>query len=174
MNTKPDIRKDVLMLTTMGLLIALSIVFRGWLSIMITPQFRLSFDFLPIALIAMKYGPLHAGTAAMMADLIGFWIMPRGAFFPGFTLTAFMMGATYGIFLNKSATRFSLVNISVAAVVVVVFIQWGLETLWLTFIMESPYFVLLAGRIVRTVIMLPLQIITIKMVAELAKRAKLL
>ena len=165
-------KNEVLMLTTVGLLIGLAVVFRGLLGIMVTDAFRLSFEFLPIAIVAIKFGPWKAGTAAMIADLVAFWIFPRGTFFPGFTFTAFLMGAAYGLFLRKNPTK--IINITLAAIIVVVFIQLGLESLWLSIISGVPYPAMVAGRILRTVIMLPLQIVFIKFAAEAAKRIKLI
>ncbi|MCL2573427.1 MAG: folate family ECF transporter S component [Defluviitaleaceae bacterium] len=172
MNTNENGTKtDILMLTTIGLMVAMAVVFRSYLAIMVTPQFRLSFEFLPIAIIAMKYGPWKAGTAYMMVDLIAFWLFPRGIYFPGFTFTAFLAGSAYGFFLYKKPTN--NLNAALAAIAVVVFIQLGLETLWLSIMFGDAYMVLLGGRIIRTVIMLPLQFVVIKLAATGMRVAKL-
>lgn len=169
---KRTLKNDILMLTTIGLLVALAIIFRSLLAITPVPAIRIAFDFLPIALIGMKYGSLHAGAAFMMVDLIAHWIFPRGTFFPGFTITAFMAGLSYGFFLHKKPT--SVLGAVTAATIVVVGIQWGIDTLWLSIIQEVPYTTLFVTRAVRTAIMLPLQIASILIVAQVAKRAKLI
>jgi len=159
------------MITTIGVMIAMAVILRSYLSIMVTPQFRLSFEFIPIVIVAIRYGAWKAGTAYMMVDLIAFWLFPRGIYFPGFTFTAFLAGATYGFFLHKSPT--SNLKTVLAAIVVVVAIQLGLETLWLAIMFEEAYIVLFGGRIIRTIIMLPLQIVAMKIVTSTAKVAKL-
>jgi ECF transporter S component (folate family) len=153
-------------------MIALEIVMTRFLTPTL-PFIRISFGFLPIALVAIKYGPLHAGTAYMMADLIGFWLFPPPfAFFPGFTITAFLAGATYGIFMHKKPGK--LFNICAAVVVVTVILNLGLDSIWLMILHGEAFVGFLPTRLIRTVIMLPLQIVCIKFAAEAAKRAKFL
>ncbi|MCL2350497.1 MAG: folate family ECF transporter S component [Defluviitaleaceae bacterium] len=165
-------REQILMITTIGVLVAIAVLLRSFASIMITPQFRLSFDFLAIALIAIKFGPWKAGTAAMMADLIAFWLFPRGIFFPGFTFTAFLAGSVYGIFMHNRPGNMLYIVISVAIVTIVV--QFGIETIWLMIMFDNAFVALLPARLLRTAVMLPLQILCIKFACEGARAAKLL
>ena len=154
-------------------MIAMEIVLTRFVSFMPTPTIRIGFGFLPIAMIAIKYGPLYAGTAAMMADLIGFWLFPPPfPFFPGFTFTAFLAGVTYGIFLHKKPIN--MLNIIIAVAIVTIIIQGVLDTIWLVIMFGEGFVGLMPTRLVRTAIMLPLQIISIKLVAASAKAAKLI
>ena len=172
MKTETGSRKtDIVMITTIGVMIAMAVILRSYLSIMVTPQFRLSFEFIPIVVVAIRYGAWKAGTAYMMVDLIAFWLFPRGTYFPGFTFTAFLAGAAFGFFLHKDPSN-NLKTV-LAAVVVVVVIQLGLETLWLAIMFGDAYMALFVGRIIRTVIMLPLQIVSIKIITSTARVAKL-
>jgi len=164
---------DIQRLTIIALLVAMEIVLTRFLSFMPMPFARFGFGFLPIAMIAIKFGPLYAGTAAMMADLIGFWLFPPPfPFFPGFTFTAFLAGAVYGIFLhNKEIT---IGRIIAAVVIVTVLINGVLDTIWLMIMFNEGFVGLLPARLVRTAIMLPVQIVTIKLVATSARAAKLI
>lgn len=83
-----------------AMLIAVEIVLSRFLSIP-TPITKISFAFLPVAIIAMLYGPVYAGIAAALADFIGAMLFPTAPFFAGFTLTAFLTGVIYGLFLHK-------------------------------------------------------------------------
>jgi len=83
-----------------ALLIAMEVILTRFLSIQ-TPVVRIGFGFLPIVIVAMLYGPVYAGAAAAMADLLGAMLFPIGPYFPGFTFTAFLIGAVYGLFLYK-------------------------------------------------------------------------
>jgi len=153
---KPNVKR--LVLTAM--LIALEIVFTRFLSIQ-TPIIRISFGFLPIAIIAVLYGSVYAGIGAAIADLIGVTLFPTGAFFPGFTLTAFLTGVTYGVFLyNRSK---NLVNICAAALIVTMVLQLGLDTLWVQILTGKGYIALLPARIIKSLIMAPVQVICIRM-----------
>ena len=155
-------------LAIMALMIAIEIILTRILSIQ-TPTVRISFGFIPIALLAVMYGPLYAGIAAAIADFMGVMLFPVAAFFPGFTLTAFLMGITYGIFLYKHPQK--MTRIFVAVLIVVVVLQLGLDTYWLQIITGQGYLALLPARILRSAIMLPVQIVCIRFVVHtLAER----
>jgi len=172
LNNVKSVKTDVLTLAIVGLLIGLAVVLRAYASIMLTPYARLSFDFVPLAIIAMRFGLVQAGTAAVIIDLVAFVLFPRGPFFPGLTLSAFLTGATYGIFLHKNPTK--LTNIILAAVTVAVFIGLGLNTLWMSMLFNEAYMAMFVGRLVLTAIVLPLQIIILKTIAESLRMVKLL
>ena len=87
-------------LVEISLLIALEVILTRFCSIN-TATLRIGFGFLPIAIIAMMYGPLSAGVAYALGDLLGMMIFPNGSYFPGFTLTAFLTGVIYGLVLYR-------------------------------------------------------------------------
>ena len=91
---------NVRKLVEISLLIALEIILTRFCSIN-TAILRIGFGFLPIAIIGMMYGPVSAGLAYVIGDILGMMIFPSGSFFPGFTLTAALTGAPYGVFLYK-------------------------------------------------------------------------
>lgn len=146
-------------ITYMGLFIALEVILTRFLAIQ-TPIVRISFTFLPIALSAMLFGPLFGGIAAALADLVGMMLFPSGPFFPGFTLTAFLTGATYGLFLYKKPA--TLVQISLAVIVVTVVITLGLDTVWLWLITGQGIWAILPVRIIKALIMAPIQVTVIQ------------
>ena len=73
------------MLVFTGFMIALSVVLSKLVSINIS-FLRIGFGFLPIAVLAMLYGPYVAAIGYGIADLLGAWLFPTGTFFPGFTV----------------------------------------------------------------------------------------
>lgn len=150
-------------LVTIALLIALEIILSRFLSIA-TPIVKIGFNFLPIALIAMLYGPVYAGLSAATADFLGAVLFPIGAYFPGFTLTAFLTGIVYGVFLHKHERN--LARISIAVLMVTVVLNLGLNTLWLQMITGNGYLALFPTRILRCVIIAPIQFICIRLVAS--------
>ena len=143
----------------MALMIAMDIVLTRILSIQ-TPIIRISFGFLPIVITAVLYGPLSAAIVGTLADFTGASIFSIGAPFPGFTFTAFLTGAVYGLFIYKRPG--STFHIVTAVLIVTVILQLGLDTLWVHMITGSSYIALLPPRALRTVIMIPVQIILIK------------
>ena len=108
----------------------------------------------------MLFGPLFGGIAAALADLVGMMLFPSGPFFPGFTLTAFMTGAIYGLFLYKKPA--TLVQISLAVIVVTVVITLGLDTVWLWLITGQGIWAILPVRIIKALIMAPIQVAVIQ------------
>jgi len=158
-----------------ALLIAIQVVLTRFLSIP-TPIVRIDLGFIPIVIIAVLFGPVYAGIAGAMADFIGAMLFPFGPFFPGFTFSAFLIGAAYGLFLYKCDTGFKpgIIRIVLAAFIVTVVLQLGLETLWVSIIsvgnpeseyssLRQAYTALLYVRGVRTAFMLPIQIVLIKL-----------
>lgn len=143
-----------------ALLTALEIILSRFFSIA-TPIVKIGFGFLPIAVIAMLHGPLWAGGAAATGDFLGAILFPIGPYFPGFTLTAGLTGLVYGLLLYnrpKSWTR-----ISCAVLFISLVLHLGLDTLWLEMITGKGYLALLPTRILKSVIMAPMQIILVRL-----------
>lgn len=138
-----------------ALLIALEIILSRFFSIA-TPIVKIGFAFLPLALIAILYGPVYAGIAAALADFLGAVLFPIGAFFPGFTLTAFLTGVTYGLFLYKRPQ--TLPRIICCMLVITLFLHLGLNTFWVWMISGKAIMIILPTRLVQSAIMLPIQV----------------
>ena len=153
-----DKKFDVKKLIQISLLIAIEVILTRFCSIQ-TPIVRIGFGFLPIAIIAMMYGPLSAGIAYAIGDLLGVTLFPAGSFFPGFTLTAFLTGITYGVFLyNKPKTWSRIVG---AVLTVCLVLNLGLDTYWLSILMGKGYLALLPMRIMKAALMIPVQTLII-------------
>lgn len=148
-------------LAVMSLLIALEIVLTRFLAIQ-TPIVRVSFSFIPLALLGMMYGPLYAGIGAAVADIIGAILFPSGAFFPGFTLTAFLTGVVYGLFLYKHEK--SLFRICGAVLVVVLGLSLGLDSMWVQMTTGKAFLALIPVRFVKCLIMAPIQVVMIRFI----------
>jgi len=154
-----------------GMFIAMQIVLTKVLSIE-TPYLRIDFAFIPIALCAMLYGPVKGGISAAVGDVIGVMLFPQFPFFPGFTLSAFLAGALYGLFLYrkpKSAFRFA-----VPVIIILIVKNLGLDTLWVLIITTDSFFELtlleIIGRFIAWMpirlihsLMVPVQIITLSL-----------
>lgn len=158
-NTKMN-QINIKTISYMGMFIALEVILTRFLSIQI-PIVRIGFTFLPIAISAMMFGPLFSGIAAALADIAGMMLFPAGgAYFPGFTLTAFLSGVLYGIILHKKPV--SLVRISLAVIAVTIVANLGLDTLWIWSITGQGILAILPARIIKLLIMAPIQVIMIQ------------
>ena len=130
-------------LTSMALLIALEIVLSRFLSISAWNT-KIGFAFVPVVIAAILLGPLYAGIVGAAADFLGALLFPIGAYFPGFTLTAFLMGLCYGLFLYRNQ---SFPRILGAVAVHQLILSLLLNTLWISLLYGSPYAPLLLSRL---------------------------
>lgn len=137
-----------------GLFISLEIILTRFLSVE-NAIVRISFEFIPIAVSAILFGPVTAGTAAAIADILGMMIFPKGAYFPGFTLSAFVTGFLYGVIFNNR--KVSLVKAFIAAIAVNVVVTLLLNTVWLIYLTQNGAYAILTARAVKCLIFIPIQ-----------------
>ena len=140
-------------LTAMGLLIALEIVLSRFLSINAW-NIKIGLSFLPVAAAGILLGPLEAGIVGALADFLGALLFPIGAYFPGFTLTAFLTGLVYGLFLRGGR---SFWRVAAAVGINQGVLSLLLNTLWISLLYGSPYGPLLATRLVQCAILTAVQ-----------------
>ena len=155
-------------LTSMALLIALEIVLSRFLSISAWNT-KIGFAFVPVVIAAILLGPLYAGIVGALADFLGAILFPIGTYFPGFTLTAFLMGLCYGLFLYRSQ---SFPRILGAVAVHQLVLSLLLNTLWISLLYGSPYMPLLVSRLPQCAILAAVQLVVIPLIARLLPRIR--
>lgn len=155
-------------LTSMALLIALEIVLSRFLSISAWNT-KIGFAFVPVVIAAILLGPLYAGVVGALADFLGAILFPIGTYFPGFTLTAFLMGLCYGLFLYRSQ---SFPRILGAVAVHQLILSLLLNTLWISLLYGSPYMPLLVSRLPQCAILAAVQLVVIPLIARLLPRIR--
>ena len=144
---------------TLALLLALEIVLSRFLSIS-TPVVKIGFSFIPIAMVAMLYGPLWAGCTAALADFLGAIMFPIGPYFPGFTLTAALTGLLFGLCLHGGEQRWY--RPVLAAVLNCVLISYLANSAMIAFITGNSVRSMLAARAIQLTVMLPLQSLVLR------------
>lgn len=145
-------------LTFISFFIALQVVLTRFLAVE-TPILRISFGFLPLAMVGIMFGPLWGGAAGAIADILGMLIFPKGAFFPGFTLSTALSGAIYGLVVYKRPKN--IVNIAIATAIVVIFVNLGLNSLWISMTTGKALYALIGPRVIKNAIELPVRVVTI-------------
>lgn len=149
-------------LITIAFFIAIEIVLTRYLSIN-TAFLRIGFGFLPVAMLGIMYGPLWAGAAYAIGDVLGMLIFPTGGgYFPGFTLTAFLTGAVFGLVLHKRQITYK--RTFLASMIVVLCLNLCMDTFWLTILMGQGYLAMLPMRLVKCVFSIPVQTILIPLI----------
>ena len=106
----------------------------------------------------MLFGPIPAAVVAALADLLGAILFPTGTIFLGITLTAFLKGISWGLFLHKKQTVSTVVP---AVLVDQLVLSYLLNSFWLSILMGTTYKALLATRIVQTAILIPVEFVVV-------------
>ena len=151
MHTKMSVKS----ISIIGILVAMEIILARF-SIH-TWNLKIGFSFIPVVVAAIFYGPVTAGLVGAIGDIMGYILFPVGAYFPGFTLTAFVTGMIFGFFLRKSQ---SVLNVVLAVLCVQIFVSQFMNTYWISFLYGSPYWALFATRIYQTAAMIAVEIIS--------------
>lgn len=156
-------------LTGCAMLAAMEIVLTRFCSLN-TWNIRIGFGFAALAAAGILYGPLAAGIVGAAADILGALLFPTGPFFPGFTVTAFLSGITYGLFLHGKQ---DFAHIIPAVLIRQLLLSFLLNTFFISFLYGSPFKAVLATRAVQTAVMIPVEIAVIRVMAQLIRRFRL-
>lgn len=135
-----------------ALRIALSSVF-----IPITPSssLRVYFTFFVTALGSTIYGPLMALAEGFISDILGYFIHPSGAFFPGYTLSAMCGSLIYALFFYRQ--KLSVVRIFLCKLVINVGVNIVLGSLWNSIVLGKGFYYYLAKSVIKNLVMLPIE-----------------
>ena len=122
-------------LVLMAMLVAIQVILSRCLSINLW-NLKIGFAFVPIAMAGMLLGPMGAGLTGAVADIIGATLLPSAAFFPGFTLTAFITAFGYGFFLHKKQDMPHIVAAVLFSEIAGTIL---LDTLWISIMYGTPF-----------------------------------
>jgi len=145
-------------LVFVGLLISMDIILTRFLSFQAL-TIRVDFGFIPVSMLSMLFGPVIGGIGAGLADILGMIIAPKGPYFPGFTLTAIIRGIIFGLVLYKKEKTFG--RIAAAVLLTTVITDLGLNTICVSILYKKAVSAFFAGRLVKSAVMLPVQILMI-------------
>ncbi len=152
MHTKMSVKA----VSTVGILVAMEVILARF-SIH-TWNLKIGFSFVPIVVAAIFYGPIAGGLVGAIGDVVSAVLFPVGAYFPGFTLTAFLTGMVFGWFFQKKVTVWNTV---LSVLVVQGVISQLMNTYWISFLYGSPFVPLFLTRLYQTAAMCIVQIAVI-------------
>lgn len=146
--SKKQIHLRNLILT--AILAALSVVLGRFFSYNVQ-DFSIGFGFLPVLICGMLCGVWWGGLCGALADFVGAILFPFGAYFPGFTAVAFLMGALYGA-VGKFERKFGSGKLFFAFTLLTLLIAESVCTLlinsyWLHLMFGRPYVAQLVLRL---------------------------
>ena len=154
----------------LGLLLAVEIVLSRFLSISAW-NLKIGLSFIPVVLAAVLYGPLPAAILGGLGDFLGAILFPIGPYFPGFTLTAFLTGMIFGLFLYRRRT---LPRILASVGIIQFVLGLLINSWWISLLYGSPYGPLLAARAVQAVALTVIQILVIWAITRSEKLIRIL
>ncbi|MBR5521806.1 MAG: folate family ECF transporter S component [Oscillospiraceae bacterium] len=158
---------NVRSITGAALLAAMSPIL-DLLTITVNQFLEISFTSLTHGMTGFLYGPIVASVTGGIADIIKYLMKPTGSFFPGFTLNEILTGFIYGVAFYKKEVKLS--RVIVARLLVTVGINLLLTPLWLSFMYGSAYKVMVPARIIKNILMLPVDIFILYTVLKFADK----
>ncbi len=170
MKSSADELKSVSTVSVAGMLVAISIVL-SFLRVVISSVLEISFAFLPLAAGGLLYGPVVGGIMGILSDVLGYFIRPNGPFFPGVTLNALISGLLYGLFLYKKPV--TLKRVIIVNALITILINLLLNSLWLSMMYGKAFVVLLTARIVKNVVMFPINTALLMVLLKFIERFRI-
>ncbi|MDO5037458.1 MAG: folate family ECF transporter S component [Tissierellia bacterium] len=123
-------------LVLVSMLIAIQVILKGFLKLEIGLNQRIAFSFIPLAINGALFGPVVAGISGGLADLISYLLNPTGPYFPGFTLSAILVGVIYGFFLHREKISPAWIGLTSLGEALV---NMFLGSFWLAMLYGNPF-----------------------------------
>ncbi|NTV78112.1 MAG: folate family ECF transporter S component [Clostridiales bacterium] len=158
-------------ITLLAMLGAISMVL-GYFTIMPVPSVKITFTFLPGGIVYYLFGPVVGAIFAGAMDILNYIVRPTGPFFFGFTLSAVLTGLIYGSFLYKRP--YSVKRILITNLIHMVLIDLLLNTFWLSLLYGDAFLVLLPMRLLKEIIMLPVETILLYIILKRVETTKII
>ncbi len=158
-------------LIRLALLIAVEVVLSRFLSIS-TPLVKIGFSFVPLTIAAMLYGPKGGMVTGGLSDFLGAMLFPIGPYHPGFTLVAVLKGLVWGLALQKGGCE-RLNRISFAALVNCLVLSLCINSIWIYQLSGPPILTLIGGRMAQELLMIPVQIVVVRLMGAPSVRRAL-
>lgn len=145
-------------LAVCGMLLALRIVIGYFsnLTLAISPDIKIGFSFLPVAIAGILCGPVASSLIGALGDIFCFLLAPMGAYFPGWTVNGLLLGLLYGLFLYESK-RF-IPSLIICEILAGVFVEIALGSLWLYIQFSKAFWISAGTRGIKTLIAIPIEI----------------
>lgn len=157
-----------------AVLLAMQIVLSRFLSVK-TPILKISFAFIPSMLCAIWLGTKWIVLLNVLGDIVGATLFPTGAFFIGYTISTAISGLIYGLLLykkedNSYTDKQFIIRLTISVILVTCISNIGLNTLWISITTGKAFIVLLGTRIVKELIMIPIQIVVILFIEKTLRK----
>lgn len=160
--------KQVRTITMCAMLGAVALVLSS-ASIEIGSTLRIGFSGIPNELVYVLFGPVTGSLFAGAMDILKYLLKPTGPFFIGFTLVPMTAALIYGFFYYKKPLTFR--RVLAAHFTVALICNVFLNTLFLSMLYGKAFMVLLPPRVVKNLVMWPIDSLIFYQVARVFKQA---
>ncbi|MBR3289386.1 MAG: folate family ECF transporter S component [Clostridia bacterium] len=134
----------IVYIALMGMLIALEVVLERLIAVNLL-TFKLNLAFIPVGVAAYLFGPIGGALCFGLGDIAGSLLFPTGGYNPLFTLTAVLVGLTFGLFLMGEFKWWKVVAPAFLACTIGTL---GLNSLWISmFFSPRGYWAVMVGRL---------------------------
>ena len=153
-----------------ALLLAAAIVINRFLSVN-TSIVSIGFTFVPLMLAGIILGWKYSLVIAALTDLIGALLFPFGSYFVGYTISSALTGLVYGLLLYRKdefvVDKKFMIHLIIAILIVCIFINGGLNTLWLVITSKKAFLAILPTRVIKQLLMIPIMFVTMVSLTKL-------
>lgn len=161
-------QKPLYELVSLAMLTAVYVVMNRFLSV---SAWNINFGFAFVATVtaAAVFG-IHGGMiVGGLGDFIGAMLFPKGAYFPGFTLSAAVIGLIYGAILKKGK---SFRYIAAAALISQTLGSLILNSLWVSILYGNPLKAVIISRLPQFFSVTVLQLVISPLIVKAAQKAE--
>ena len=157
-----------------AMLAALAIILDRFVPITFTESLKVTLTFVPVVVAASFYGPVEGAVVWGIADLLGALMFPRGAYFPGFTVTSAIKGALFGIFLHTLREKMHVVpRVTIPTVINNFIIGLVIDTFWISILYDSnSYLGYFVSRIPQFIIISVMNVVIIMILEKILPSIK--
>lgn len=150
-----------------AVLAALNLIINQF-TIPVSSMLEIGFDFLTVAATGYLCGPWVAALSGFGTDILGYLLRPNGPYFPGFTLSAILLGILYGVFYYQKPVK--LTRIILCKLCVTLVFNFFLTPLWLHIMYGQAFVVLSSMRLIKNLIKFPVDVALLRLVLGLCER----
>lgn len=145
--------KKINVLTLCAMFAALALVLESF-AIPVGPYIKIGFSGIPNQIVDVLFGPITGLLFGGIMDIAKFIMKPTGPYFFGYTLNPMIAAFIYGCFYYKKPLTVWRIFLAKGLVILIVNIFLG--TLWLDLIYGKAFMAILPGRVVKNLIMWPI------------------
>lgn len=132
---------------------------------------KIEFGFVTLPIVSVFFGPLMGCLMGMVQDIVGLIVKPTGGLLIALTLTDGITGMIYGMSFYKKPVSF--LRVFLTQLVIVLAVNIILNTIALAPTVASGFVGILPSRIIKNILLLPIQSIIIYILLKATDTKKL-